>query len=64
MPSQRLGDDVQDGGGVDWSDFAAQSQYWQHTGSEQPGDLSRNGIVDLVDLGLLIGDWLEETIWR
>ena len=36
---------------------------WQETNTEQPGDLDRNGTVDLIDTTLLVEDWLKQTTW-
>jgi hypothetical protein len=29
-----------------------------------PGDLNKNGAVDLEDAAALLGAWLKKTIWR
>jgi len=48
---------------VNFKDFAAQVRDWQTSRHEQPGDLNRDGIIDIADLGLMAEEWLEETRW-
>ena len=43
---------------VDFPDFARFAEYWLETGSNLPGDLNGNGIVDLYDLKEFVLDWL------
>ena len=43
---------------VDFPDFARFADYWLETGSNLPGDLNGNGIVDLYDLKEFVLDWL------
>ena len=57
-----LGDMTNDGI-IDLEDHAAQAAMWLITADAQPGDLDRNGTVDIIDLCLLIADWLKETTW-
>jgi parallel beta-helix repeat protein len=56
--------DITNDGLVNGSDFAHQATDWLIDGTEQPGDLNRNGIVDTNDVGLFVGDWLETTSWH
>jgi len=58
-----LGDLTNDGI-VDFNDFVYQAKDWQTRAKEQPGDLDRNGVVGMEDLGLLVEDWLLETSWH
>lgn len=57
-----LGDLTNDGT-VNLVDYSKQAKDYMQTADAQPGDLNRNGIVDLPDLVFLAYDWLEETIW-
>jgi len=43
---------------VEFDDFARFAEYWLETGSNLPGDLNGNGIVDLYDLKEFVLDWL------
>ena len=43
---------------VGFEDFARFAKYWLETGSNLPGDLNGNGIVDLYDLKLFVDVWL------
>jgi len=43
---------------VDLPDFTRFADYWLQTGSNLPGDLNGNGIVDLYDLKLFVDEWL------
>ena len=43
---------------VDFPDFARFAEYWLETGSNLPGDLNGNGIVDLYDLKEFVLEWL------
>jgi hypothetical protein len=49
--------DINNDGNVNGSDLALQALYWQAAGDEQPGDLNRDGVVDMADLNLLTQDW-------
>ena len=59
--------DLTNDGIVDFQDYAHQAKDWQVTddgeGVQQPGDLDRNGTVEVFDLFLFVEDWLEQTIW-
>jgi len=55
--------DLTNDGIVNLKDFTAQAKYWLTTENKQPGDLNRNGTVDIADLALLAEDYLKETIW-
>lgn len=55
--------DVTNNGRADLEDFAAQSTYWQEAGTELPGDLNRDGMVDIADMMLLFQDWMKQTGW-
>jgi hypothetical protein len=43
---------------VDYADFAGQAEDWQLTATCQPGDLNRDGTVNLPDVVLTALDWL------
>ena len=45
---------------VDFEDFARFAEYWLHTGTELPADLyeDENNIVDWLDLGAFVNEWL------
>ena len=47
---------------VEFDDFARFAEYWQETGSDLPADLYKdeNDIVDNLDLGVLVEEWLEK----
>ena len=55
--------DMNNDGKIDLQDHAAQATMWLITAGEQPGDLDRNGTIDIIDLCLLGADWLKETTW-
>jgi hypothetical protein len=43
---------------VDFPDFARFAQYWWQADAGLPADLSGDGAVDFVDVGLFLYDWL------
>jgi hypothetical protein len=43
---------------VGFEQFSTFAEYWLETGSNLPGDLNGNGIVDLYDLKLFVDVWL------
>jgi hypothetical protein len=49
---------------VNFEDFMEQSINWSNSGNCQPGDLNRDGAVNIADVRLLAEDWLGETGWR
>ncbi|MHC4573830.1 MAG: hypothetical protein ACYS76_06815 [Planctomycetota bacterium] len=51
-------------GGVDLVDFDYWTDEWLCAWSQVPGDLDRDGMVDMFDFVLLGRDWLLETSWR
>ncbi|MFC1676262.1 right-handed parallel beta-helix repeat-containing protein [Planctomycetota bacterium] len=55
--------DLTNDGIVNLVDFAATATNWQQSQDEQPGDLNRNGIVEISDVALLLEEWLDQTIW-
>jgi len=57
-----LGDLTNDGQ-IDFVDVARWFEPLQSVGTEDPGDLDKNGIVNLSDLALLVQDWLARTDW-
>ncbi len=57
-----LGDLTNDGK-VDFDDLAGQVEDWLNSSSDQPGDLDRNGIVNMVDFALLAQKWFVKTSW-
>ncbi|HUW18343.1 MAG TPA: right-handed parallel beta-helix repeat-containing protein [Sedimentisphaerales bacterium] len=62
-PGWALLADLNNGGTVNPADLAAQLQYWLESGAEQPGDLNRDGMVDLIDYAMLAAEWREKTSW-
>ena len=56
--------DLTNDGIVDQHDFAYQAKDNCAAGGEKPGDLNRNGAVDMDDVATLIGAWLQTTIWH
>ncbi len=44
--------DLTNDGIVNLEDFAGQAMNWQESESEQPGDLNRDGTVDINDLAM------------
>ena len=56
--------DLTNDGIVNLLDFSAQARDYLHTAPEQPGDVDRDGTVDIWDLNLLLQDWLQTTIWH
>jgi len=56
--------DLTNDGVVDGQDFAYQAKDHEAPGEERPGDLNRNGAVDMDDVATLIGAWLETTVWH
>ena len=63
-PGWALLADLTNDGFIDYRDLASHTQYWQQSADCQPGDLNRNGIVDLPDIALLAYDWLLSTTWH
>jgi hypothetical protein len=55
--------DITNDGIVDGCDYAHQAGDWLINGTQQPGDLNRNGIVNMRDLALFVDDWLKTTSW-
>lgn len=56
--------DLTNDGVVDGQDFAYQAKDHEAPGEERPGDLNRNGAVDMDDVATLIGTWLSTTAWH
>jgi hypothetical protein len=56
--------DLNNDGTVDFLDVGLWAQYWLDVGAELPGDLDRNGTVNMADFALLGQDYSSETIWR
>ena len=50
-------------GMVDAIDLDGQAQEWLTNESEQPGDLDRDGTVNMIDFAKLNGSWLQTTSW-
>ncbi|MCK4887758.1 MAG: right-handed parallel beta-helix repeat-containing protein [Planctomycetes bacterium] len=48
---------------IDYRDLSSQMENWLEIGAEQPGDLNRDGIVDMADFALLSKDWLQDSNW-
>jgi len=58
-----LGDLTNDGT-VNFQDYGFQVGGSSNTPQCQPGDLNRNGVVDLADVAILADDWLNRTSWH
>jgi hypothetical protein len=56
--------DLSNDGIVNLADFANQAKGWQQTENAQPGDLNRNGTVEINDALLMANDWLKTTTWH
>ncbi|MHC4214299.1 MAG: right-handed parallel beta-helix repeat-containing protein [Planctomycetota bacterium] len=56
--------DITNDGRVDFVDYAHFAAIYSDEGDELYCDFDRDGDADLSDLGLLIDDWLEKTIWN
>jgi len=56
--------DLTNDGIVDAQDFAYQTKDGYPAGMAVPGDLNKNGAVDMEDIAALLGAWLKTTIWR
>jgi len=56
--------DLTNDGIVNGRDFAHQAKDWRKAGDQRPGDLKRNGVVEVNDLAALLADWLKETSWH
>jgi len=57
--------DLTNDGIVDQRDFAFQARdNCNPAGGEKPGDLNRNGAVDMGDVAALLAAWLQTTIWH
>jgi hypothetical protein len=54
--------DLTNDGIVDQRDFAYQAKDNCAAGGEKPGDLNRNGAVDMDDVATLIGAWLDNDL--
>jgi hypothetical protein len=46
---------------VDYEDFVHQSKDWQEIANCQPGDLNRDGTVNLPDISIMALHWLEDN---
>jgi len=55
--------DLNNDGIVSFPDFAHQAGNVQEHETEPPGDLDRNGTFDVLDVALLVEDWLKSTTW-
>jgi hypothetical protein len=55
--------DLNNDGIINYLDFAYQTQDWQATAPEQPGDQNRDGVVNKIDLAALARNWLQVTVW-
>jgi hypothetical protein len=56
--------DLTNDGKVTFADVNPQVQDWLNSGNNLPGDLDRNGIIDIADFALLALDWGEQTSWH
>ena len=56
--------DLTNDGIVDGGDFAYQAKDRYVAGEEYPGDLNRNGYVEIDDIAALFGAWLRTTSWH
>jgi len=48
---------------VNYVDLAGQAEYWLKNASEQPGDLNRDGLVDMRDFAALAVNWRQVAGW-
>ena len=55
--------DLTNDGKVTLDDVGAQTEDWLYKSNDLPGDLDRNGIVDMYDFALFAQDWSEQTLW-
>ena len=55
--------DLSNDGIVDTMDLAGQAEGWLTNANQQPGDLNRDGRINLADFALLVQDWLQVTGW-
>jgi hypothetical protein len=56
--------DLTNDGTVNFADLVHWVENWLSNDNEWPGDIDRNGIVDMFDFALLAQDYLEHTIWH
>ena len=56
--------DLTNDGIVDGEDFAWLTKDRYSTKKEKAGDLNRNGTVRMDDVAILVGEWLETTVWH
>ena len=56
--------DLTNDGIVDAQDFAYQTKDGYPAGMAIPGDLNKNGAVDMEDIAALLDAWLKTTLWR
>jgi probable HAF family extracellular repeat protein len=56
--------DLNNDGLADFIDFVWQANDWLVSSQQQPGDVSRDGIINMKDVRLLAEDWLDTTDWR
>ena len=59
-----LSADLTNDGIVDARDYALQTKDGPWISGERPGDLDRDGDVDMDDVAKLVGLWLRTTIWH
>lgn len=62
-PGWALLADADNGGAVDFGDYAYVANLWLNAGNEQPCDFDRSGDVNYKDLALFVEDWLNQTSW-
>jgi hypothetical protein len=56
--------DLNNDGYVDFLDLACWTQTFLSQDADQPGDLNRDGTVNLADFALFMADWQSNTIWK
>jgi hypothetical protein len=56
--------DLTNDGIVDAKDYACQTKNGYPAGTAIPGDLNKNGAVDMDDIAVLLDAWLKKTLWR
>ena len=62
-PGWSLLADLDNNGIVDWLDLGEQAEDWLESASEQPGDLNRDGVVNMKDYAILAQNWSLKTSW-
>ena len=56
--------DMNNDGTVHVADLMVQLEDWLCIGNELPGDLNRDRIINLMDISLLMKDFLKNVSWK